>query len=80
MAWLSLFDVIFLVILIPFLDLVIYPFLDRRHRMPSVRVRILIGMLFAVLSVCAAGLVEMERLGRYWANNTEHTHWQIIGG
>ncbi len=42
-AWLSLFDVIFLIILLPVMDRVIYPRLDASGHNLSLRVRILIG-------------------------------------
>ena len=42
-AWLSLVDVIFVLILIPIMDKWIYPWLDRKGWSPSVFTRISIG-------------------------------------
>jgi peptide/histidine transporter 3/4 len=78
-AWLSLFDIVFLIILIPLMDRVVYPALDRRGRPLSLRVRMLIGMVFSLLAVACAGGLEMWRLDVYWANNTQNIHWQYIG-
>ena len=64
-AWLSLFDVIFLIILIPLMDRVIYPYLDRKGFVLSLRIRILVGMLFSVAAVVVAGVVEWYRLKIY---------------
>jgi len=78
-AWLSLFNVMFILVLLPLLDRVIYPLLDRRGISPSLRVRMLIGMFFSVLAMVVAGCVETNRLDIYWHNGTNHTHWQMIG-
>ena len=78
-AWLSLFDVIFLIIMLPIMDRLIYPWLDRRGQSPSLRARIAVGMVFSFASVCVAGGLEMYRLSVYWENGTEHVHQQIIG-
>ena len=114
-AWLSLFDVIFLIVLIPVMDRIIYPRLDATGWHLSLRMRILIGqcrsfgelskqvlkgrsnvfgsianegnfchkllvgMVFAILSICTAGGLEMMRLHYYWKDNKEHIHYQCIG-
>jgi len=78
-AWLSLFNVVFILALLPLLDRVIYPLLDRRGISPSLRVRMLVGMLFSVLAMLVAACVEKNRLDIYWHNGTNHTHWQMIG-
>lgn len=44
-AWLSLVDVVFVLILIPIMDKWIYPWLDRKGWSPSVFTRISIGKL-----------------------------------
>ena len=36
-------------------------------------------MVFAVLSICTAGGLEMMRLHYYWKDNKEHIHYQCIG-
>jgi len=78
-AWLSLFNVVFILALLPLLDRVIYPLLDRRGISPSLRVRMVIGMVFSLLAMLVAGCVERIRLDVYWHNETNHTHWQMIG-
>ena len=79
MAWLFLFDIVFLILLIPLFDRVIYPELDRHGYMLSPRLRIMIGMVFSMFSVSLAGLLEMYRRSVYWKDGTEHIYWQIIG-
>ena len=78
-AWLSLFDVIFLILLLPLFDRLVYPRLDRAGLTPTLRGRIVIGMIFSVVAVCTAGVVETYRLAVYWRNGTENTYWQRIG-
>jgi len=78
-AWLSLFNVVFILTLLPLLDRIVYPLLDRRGISPSLRVRMLIGMMFSVMAMLVAGCVERNRLDIYWHNGTNHTHWQMIG-
>jgi len=78
-AWLSLFNVLFILLLLPLLDRVIYPLLDRHGISPSLRVRMLIGMVISMLAMLVAGCVEKHRMDIYWNNGTNHTHWQIIG-
>jgi len=78
-AWLSLFNVIFVLILLPVLDRIVYPILDRAQKSPSLRMRIMIGMCCAVLAMISAGILEHFRLARYWEGGTNHTHFQIVG-
>ena len=61
------------------MDRVIYPRLDRSGHHLSLRCRIFIGMVFAVLSVTTAGALEAYRLSVYWKNGTEHVYHQNIG-
>ena len=79
MAWLFLFDIVFLILLIPLFDRVIYPALDRRGFMFSPQLRIMIGMIFSMCSMTVAGLLEMYRLQVYWKNGTQHIYWQTVG-
>jgi len=69
----------FILLLLPVLDRVIYPLLDRLGISPSLRVRMLTGMVISVLAMLVAGCVEKNRLDIYWSNGTNHTHWQMIG-
>ena len=68
-AWFSLFDVIMLILLLPFFDRVIYPWIERRTGSPvSISRRILLGMIFAVVAMLTAGVVEHYRLRAFWPN------------
>ena len=78
-AWLSLFNVIFVLILVPLLDRIVYPALDRAGLSPSLKTRIMIGMCVAVAAILAAGVTEHFRLAKYWEGGINHTHYQKIG-
>lgn len=60
-AWLSLVDVCFVLMLIPVMDKMVYPWLDKKGWRLSVFTRISIGFLFAVGSMIVAGIVEIKR-------------------
>ncbi|XP_076346091.1 solute carrier family 15 member 4-like [Tachypleus tridentatus] len=76
-AWLTIFDVIFLLIFIPLLDQLIYPFLDQKNCQISLLLRIILGMAFAVMSMLVAGALETYRLDL--VQNRNETVVQIIG-
>jgi solute carrier family 15 (peptide/histidine transporter), member 3/4 len=77
-AWLMIFDQIIIIILIPLLDKIIYPILNKKLKMEiSVRSRILIGMLFGLMSILSAGGLETYRLN-ILANNTSQLVPQFI--
>lgn len=76
-AWLTMFDVIFLLIFIPLLDRLIYPFLDQKNCQISLLFRIILGMAFAVMSMLVAGALETYRLDL--VQNRNETVVQIIG-
>lgn len=61
-AWLTLFDVIFLILLIPVMEKLVYPFLDRHHIHMSMLTKISIGMVIAFLAILVAGCLETYRL------------------
>eukprot|EP00057_Strongylocentrotus_purpuratus_P023974 XP_011678448.1 PREDICTED: solute carrier family 15 member 4 [Strongylocentrotus purpuratus] len=65
-AWLSLFDVVVVIILLPILDRCIYPCLIRRGYNVSLFYRIFFGMLFSMLSVLTAGGLELARKDCYY--------------
>jgi solute carrier family 15 (peptide/histidine transporter), member 3/4 len=72
--------VVFILILLPLLDKVIYPLLDKYNLSPSLRARILTGMVFSLLSMAVAGWVERFRMDIFWHNGTTpDIHWQFIG-
>ncbi|XP_064595615.1 solute carrier family 15 member 4-like isoform X2 [Liolophura sinensis] len=60
-AALNLFNVVIILILIPFLDIIVYPCLARVGRKPSLLQRIGFGMILAALSVITAGILEIYR-------------------
>lgn len=79
-AWLSLFNVVFILLLLPLLDKVVYPLLDKYDYSPSLRARILIGMFFSMMSMAMAGCVEKIRWDTFWKNETyADVHWQFMG-
>lgn len=65
-AWFSLFDVAFLIILLPLFDRVIYPYLKKRDMHVGIVCRISVGMMFATIAVLVAGIVELQRLKAVW--------------
>ncbi len=77
-AWLSLFDVIAVILLLPFLDRIIYPWLDRHGGNFTLLRRMILGMLFSVLAMFTAGILEHVRLE--WAReNPDKMINQTIG-
>lgn len=60
-AVLNIFDTIIIIVLIPIMESLVYPFLDKIHRSPSHLQRMGIGMVFAALSVFVAGILEIYR-------------------
>ncbi|VDI82766.1 Hypothetical predicted protein [Mytilus galloprovincialis] len=60
-AALGSFDNIAILILIPLMEIFIYPLLEKINRPPSLLQRMGLGMIFAVLSVVAAGVLEIYR-------------------
>lgn len=65
-AWFSLFDVVFLILLLPLFDRVIYPYWARRGKPVGMVFRISLGMMFATFAVLIAGIVELFRLKAVW--------------
>ena len=64
-ASLSLFEIVSLLILIPFIDRVVYPGLLRIGFNFTQLRRIGVGMLFAAASVAVVGTIEIERKHGY---------------
>ncbi|XP_019620469.1 PREDICTED: solute carrier family 15 member 4-like [Branchiostoma belcheri] len=69
-AWLTLFDALLLLILIPVMDRLVYPWMDRRGCHFSVLKRISLGMFFGFCAVMCAGGLETYRLQLVQSNQT----------
>lgn len=82
-AWLSIFDIIFVIILIPVFDRIIYPRLAKAGRPMGFVLRVSLGMMIAASAVCVAGVVEHYRLKSVYQNDSmpccTHTVQQKIG-
>ncbi|GFO19821.1 solute carrier family 15 member 4 [Plakobranchus ocellatus] len=65
-AWFSLFDAVFVIIMLPLFDRVIYPRLKQAGRPFTFTMRIVVGMVFAMTAILVAGVVEHYRLKAFW--------------
>ncbi|PNF22357.1 hypothetical protein B7P43_G17504 [Cryptotermes secundus] len=64
-AWLSLFDQVFILALIPLMNGVVYPTLDKIGVRVSLLTRIAIGMGFSLLAAVSAGVLEFFSVQRW---------------
>lgn len=74
-ASLTLFNIIFLILALPFVDRWLYPWLSRSSRTaagsaPSIHIRVTVGMLFSALALATAAVVEHFRQGLISSNQT----------
>lgn len=69
-ASLSIFDIIIVLLLIPVMDKIIYPFLRYCGINFTPLQRVGVGMLFAAASVLVAGIVEISR-----RKDAKHQHY-----
>ncbi|CAG5123012.1 unnamed protein product [Candidula unifasciata] len=60
-AWFSLCDAVFVIILLPLFDRIIYPRMSRAGYHFTFAKRMVLGMLFAAAAMVAAGIVEQFR-------------------
>ena len=71
-AWLSIADQIIIMVLIPLVDRLVYPFLKKSLNIEiCTQTRMVFGMIFACLSVVIAGFVETNRMKIIENNSVE---------
>lgn len=69
-AWLSFFNAVVIVILLPIMDRLVYPWLTKRGYNMNPLTRISIGILVGCFAIIAAGFVEIFVVQDFMKNNT----------
>nr|AKN21491.1 slc15a-5 [Schmidtea mediterranea] len=76
-AWLSMIDILTIMFLLPILVRFVYPYLRKKNLYPDFIFRIVFGMILAVISMIAAGILQIY-VDNDIANNRTIT--RLIGG
>ncbi|KAK3589154.1 hypothetical protein CHS0354_017122 [Potamilus streckersoni] len=77
-AWLSLFDVVLLIVILPIMNKVVYPWISRSGYNFTMERRIALGLVFSVFAAFSAGLVENFRLQRLHTNDESTCCYRCI--
>jgi dipeptide/tripeptide permease len=78
-AWLSIADQVTVLLMIPVLDSIIYPYLRKNFKsFFCENNRLILGMAFSAISAIAAGFLETYRIGMILDDPKKNTVIQII--
>ncbi|CAF0976439.1 unnamed protein product [Rotaria sp. Silwood1] len=60
-SWMSLGDSITIIISVIILTIFIYKYMDTQNRTMTIKIKLIIGMILAALTMCIAGIIEIIR-------------------